>query len=123
MRDIPVFAAPNATFSASTMGAAWRGFLYVGRLVAEKKPMLLPEASAAALGRLPRDFGLVVVGDGPERARLESFAAAHGLAAPGAVHGPRRRRRAAAAALRRRDRAGEAHRGSAGQPAPSSAAA
>jgi glycosyltransferase involved in cell wall biosynthesis len=87
MRDIPVFAAPNATFSASTMGAAWpgagsaTGFLYVGRLVAEKKPMLLPEASAAALGRLPRDFGLAVVGDGPERARLESLAAAHGLAA------------------------------------------
>lgn len=51
--------------------------LYVGRLVAEKKPGVLLEAFAllAALGSVPSDARLMFVGDGPLRASLESRAA------------------------------------------------
>ena len=54
-------------------------FLYVGRLVPEKKPALLVAAFAAAAGRLPEDRRLVLVGAGPEEARLRALAGEAGL--------------------------------------------
>jgi glycosyltransferase involved in cell wall biosynthesis len=47
------------------------GFLYVGRLVADKKPMQMLNAFVMALPQLPADSKLLIVGDGPERANLE----------------------------------------------------
>ncbi len=66
-----------------------RNVLYVGRLVAEKKPLLLLEAFAllAGLGRVPRDTQLVFVGDGPLRWSLEQRTADLGLGHQVIFHG------------------------------------
>jgi glycosyltransferase involved in cell wall biosynthesis len=74
-----VIAAPNATLPRSLMGATLgpaprSDFVYVGRLVRSKKPMLLVRAFCDALPALGRDARLVIVGDGPERAALEAAA-------------------------------------------------
>ncbi len=55
--------------------------IYVGRLVAEKRPWLLLEAflQAAGNGSLPPEARLRLVGDGPERAALSARATASGL--------------------------------------------
>ncbi len=78
MPGAEVHAAPNAVAPAATMGPAGGGapatdFLYVGRLIPEKKPALLAEAFAAALDRLPADRRLVLVGAGPEEPRLRAI--------------------------------------------------
>lgn len=72
----------EAVFAA---GAAWRRafvpkdwrrlLLYVGRLAPEKNLAWL----IAQMPSVPSDTGLVLVGDGPERARLERQVAAAGL--------------------------------------------
>jgi glycosyltransferase involved in cell wall biosynthesis len=56
--------------------------LFVGRLVREKKPLLLVDAFAHAVGRggIPHSARLVITGDGPLRAELETKAAALGMA-------------------------------------------
>jgi colanic acid/amylovoran biosynthesis glycosyltransferase len=52
--------------------------LSVGRLTPAKGQLLLVQA-CAVLGREGLDFTLTVVGDGPDRARLEAAVAEHGL--------------------------------------------
>jgi glycosyltransferase involved in cell wall biosynthesis len=74
-----VVAAPNALYGRDEMGDAPgarppTSFIYVGRLVAAKKPRILVEAFLAVRDELPPETMLVVVGDGPERAGLESLA-------------------------------------------------
>ena len=82
--DARVIAAPNALYGRDELGAAPTtrpptDFIYVGRLVAVKKPRLLVEAFLAARDELPPETRLVLVGDGPERGGLESLAhASHG---------------------------------------------
>lgn len=70
-----VLAAPNAICAASEMRpappAAPRFFIYVGRLVKEKRPSLLLEAFAQAAPELG-EMRLLFVGDGPDRPRLEA---------------------------------------------------
>lgn len=82
-----VWAAPNAVM--------WRrecyfepqapdlinGVIYVGRLVAEKKPRLLVEGFAQALraGLMPTAATLLFVGDGPERVKLQDIVRTVGL--------------------------------------------
>lgn len=76
----PVFAASNAVFPVtyrpetthSTDGPP--AFVYVGRLVADKKPELLVRAFLLAAPRLPHGTSLAIVGDGPERPALEALA-------------------------------------------------
>ncbi len=69
------FAAPNALYTHAEMqpldGPERTGFLYVGRLVADKKPMQMLNAFVMALPQLPADSKLLIVGDGPDRANLE----------------------------------------------------
>ncbi|MBL8812335.1 MAG: glycosyltransferase family 4 protein [Planctomycetaceae bacterium] len=69
------FAAPNALYSQSEMcpldSPDRRDFLYVGRLVPDKKPQLMVAAFAKAMPSLPADSRLLIVGDGPERPALE----------------------------------------------------
>jgi glycosyltransferase involved in cell wall biosynthesis len=77
----PVFAAPNALYSASNMDAACghttpTDFIYVGRLSPDKKPDLLLKAFIQAGDRLPRECGLIVVGDGSLRDQLMQTAKA-----------------------------------------------
>ena len=84
MPGAEVHAAPNAVAPAAAMRPAGGAepatdFLYVGRLVPEKKPALLLAAFAAAGGRLPGDRRLVFVGAGPEEERLRALAEDAGL--------------------------------------------
>ena len=70
MPDKPISSAPNAMYFRSMMGvtadtAGVSNIIYVGRLVATKKPMLLLEAFAAVAQELPADCKLLFVGDGP----------------------------------------------------------
>lgn len=71
-----VFAAPNALYRRNQMqpceGNTERSdFIYVGRLVKEKKPQLMLEGFAAAIPRLDGQSKLIIVGDGPEREKLK----------------------------------------------------
>lgn len=54
-------------------------FVYVGRLVEEKSVELLIDA-AAILSRETQQFEIAIVGDGPERQRLEQHARTRGIA-------------------------------------------
>jgi glycosyltransferase involved in cell wall biosynthesis len=79
--DARVVAAPNALYGRDELGAASgtrppSDLIYVGRLVAVKKPRILVEAFLAARDELPRETRLILVGDGPERGSLESLARA-----------------------------------------------
>jgi glycosyltransferase involved in cell wall biosynthesis len=79
-----IIAAPNALYSRSSMGAdpdarKATDFIYVGRLVSSKKPMLLLDAFALAVDDLPADCDLVFVGDGPLRRDLEARSRELGL--------------------------------------------
>jgi glycosyltransferase involved in cell wall biosynthesis len=65
-------------------------FLYIGELSARKNVRLLLEAVALLASRR-RDFSLDVVGDGPERAALESWARDRGLAGQVQFHGYRQK--------------------------------
>jgi glycosyltransferase involved in cell wall biosynthesis len=67
--------------AASRPGITPQDVLYVGRLVADKKPSLLLEGFARAVGRgaVPQAARLVIVGDGPLRADLQARAAVLGV--------------------------------------------
>lgn len=79
----PVIAAPNAVLFARECeflpapAGEIRDILYVGRLIADKKIDLMIRGWRIAVERslLPADARLVVVGDGPEKPRLEALAA------------------------------------------------
>jgi len=79
-----VFAAHNALYSSRTHSdpvadAPGCVFLFVGRLVDQKRPGLALRAFASAKDALPSDAALVFVGDGPLRARLEAEARVLGV--------------------------------------------
>lgn len=75
-----IVAAPNALarrdMISARPGHEAKSFVYVGRLVAEKKPRLLLTAFLIAASQLPEDCNLVFVGDGPEGDALRADAAA-----------------------------------------------
>jgi glycosyltransferase involved in cell wall biosynthesis len=78
------YAAPNAIFNSKEMqpvpSADRHSFLYVGRLVKEKKPSIMISAFASAVSRLPEKAMLLVVGDGTERPGMEKLSAELGIA-------------------------------------------
>lgn len=79
-----VHAAPNGLYTESssvpdTATRPGRDVIYVGRLVGRKKPMLLLEAFARAIPRLPADASLVFVGDGELLAELRDRAGTLGI--------------------------------------------
>ncbi len=79
-----IIAAPNALYPATEMREVAvaelpTNFIYVGRLVAKKKPVLLLRAFASAKLKLSTDCKLVFVGDGPERTALEVIIREHDL--------------------------------------------
>ena len=61
-----------APLAGAVAGAASVRFAFVGRLVHEKGVQVLLRA-AAALAREKRAFEVIVIGDGPEREKLESL--------------------------------------------------
>lgn len=88
-----VWAANNSCVWAkdcqSPAGVMPKNVLYVGRLVAEKKPGVLLEAFAllAARGSVAADTRLIFVGDGPLRTSLVSRAAKLGVQDKVMFHG------------------------------------
>ena len=66
---------------ASSPGKTPRDVILIGRLVADKKPMLMLEAFARAVGSraVPAESRLMVVGEGPLRPALEARAAELGV--------------------------------------------
>ncbi len=88
-----VLAAPNALYPAERIapapvnGSRPDSFLFVGRLVENKKPRLLLEGFIRARPDLPAGTRLVFVGDGPLRGELERAAPDDGVAFVGRVTG------------------------------------
>jgi glycosyltransferase involved in cell wall biosynthesis len=62
-------------------------FLYVGQLIRRKGVSVALEALRTVRERTDRPFVLEIVGDGPERAELEAFAAKHSIAHLATFHG------------------------------------
>lgn len=79
----PIIAAPNALYRRRHIDSAPPSrkpctVLYVGRMVASKKPCLLVEAFLMATeADLPRDIRLVMIGDGPELSPAQRLAQDH----------------------------------------------
>ena len=84
MRGGRVFVAPNALYFRREMRPVTcghrDGFIFVGRLVPEKKPELLARGYIAARSMLPEDCLLHIVGAGPLRTGLEELARSGGCA-------------------------------------------
>jgi glycosyltransferase involved in cell wall biosynthesis len=81
-----IIAAPNALYRSAQMSASATrtpaDIVFVGRLVHDKKPVLLLEAYAEALTRgLSTSHRLIFAGEGPERTALESAFAGFALRA------------------------------------------
>lgn len=83
VRTIPVFPAPNALYRKQMFqfdpAASRNAFIYVGRMVAEKKPELLIRAYARAVPMLS-DEELIMVGDGAQLDYLRELAGRLGVA-------------------------------------------
>ena len=77
-----VLSAPNALYSHNEMGVFERptdevkNIIYVGRLVAAKKPLFLVKAFHKLLDL---DTNLIIVGDGPERKKIDEYVETHNL--------------------------------------------
>jgi len=76
-----ILSAPNALYSMKDMWVPDQerlNFVYVGRLVAAKKPFLMIEAYSHAV-KVEGVGDLIIIGDGPERAACEALVREHGL--------------------------------------------
>lgn len=89
--DGPIGFAPNALFSRDEISPpcnAGNDFIYVGRLVSEKKVGLLLDAFHLALSALPEDAKLHIVGTGPLQGELQQKAGSnHALSKRIVFHG------------------------------------
>jgi glycosyltransferase involved in cell wall biosynthesis len=77
-----VIAAPNALYSVKNMWVPHEkrtNFIYVGRLVANKKPQLLLSAFHKIVGQLGIGCRLYIVGEGPEKSGLQKYVDRNGL--------------------------------------------
>ncbi|MEO9558700.1 MAG: glycosyltransferase [Nonlabens ulvanivorans] len=78
-----ITAAPNAVLFKDQMSSDTatevNDIIYVGRLIADKKPLLLYNGFKKALKELPEATKLVIIGDGPERAKLLELSKKDGL--------------------------------------------
>ena len=74
-----IFAACNAIYDANEMtpkiieSQHINKFIYVGRLVSSKKPILLLRAFHTSIKNLPKDIELIIVGEGNEYKRLDNY--------------------------------------------------
>ena len=78
---MPLFASPAQQAVALEDAPRPIDVVFLGRLTALKGPDVLVEAAAHASTRLGRRVSVVLAGVGPERERLETSAAARGVAA------------------------------------------
>jgi glycosyltransferase involved in cell wall biosynthesis len=78
-----ILAAPNALLNKSQMGATAgnpKHLIYVGRLTKSKKALFLAKAFSNTLDYIPNDVQLLIIGDGEEKAALETFIIENSLA-------------------------------------------
>lgn len=71
-----ILVAPNSLYSKQSMYVANRNtkdFIYVGRLVSSKKPLLMIKAFDHFVKANSNNSNLIVVGDGPEKLEIERF--------------------------------------------------
>jgi glycosyltransferase involved in cell wall biosynthesis len=77
-----ISAAPNAVLFKNEMSIdanqEANNIIYVGRLIADKKPILLYQGFKKALKQLP-EATLIIIGEGPERAKLLQLSRKDGL--------------------------------------------
>ena len=77
-----ILNAPNALYSQHEMGGLElsmdeaKNIIFVGRLVAAKKPLFLVEAFHKLIDL---DTNLIIVGDGPERKKIDQYVKTHNL--------------------------------------------
>jgi len=90
---LSVRTAPNAVMWSKDCWSAEKAAeqvwdtLFVGRLIASKKPGLLVQGFAAAAPKLPRKASLVFVGEGPESGSLRAEASRLGIGGRVRFHG------------------------------------
>ena len=74
-----IFSASNAIYYKKEMmplnmdESEITNFVYVGRLVKEKKPLFMVQAFQKTIKRLPSDTKLFIIGSGPEQKIIEEF--------------------------------------------------
>ena len=88
--DSRLFVAANSLYNRESIYAdkpAGRSFVYVGRLVPEKKPLVLVQAFIEAAPNLPDDVQLHMVGAGPEADEMYGAIEAAGLTHRVMMHG------------------------------------
>ncbi|AZQ43123.1 glycosyltransferase [Nonlabens ponticola] len=84
MPQASISASSNALMrqeemTTSTDPAGINNVIYVGRLVPEKKPMLLVKGFHQAIKNLPTIAKLIVIGSGPEKELINAYIKAHEL--------------------------------------------
>jgi len=85
LKNKNIYAACNAIYFEDEMKPLSQpldkivNFIYVGRLVKEKKPLLLLQAFSNVLDKLPRDSKLLILGDGPEYDVLKAYIDKHDI--------------------------------------------
>ncbi len=82
MPNKAIWAAPNALYRSDQMSTEAtnrepRHLIYVGRLTAAKKPFFMVKGFAKALGDLPKNVHLWIVGAGPEREAIAEWVTTH----------------------------------------------
>ena len=80
----PIISAPNALLSSDQMVTNHEekrinNILYVGRLVADKKPFLLLKTFHFVIDELPKTTHLIFIGEGDERQKMEEYINKHQL--------------------------------------------
>ncbi|MCF8272897.1 MAG: glycosyltransferase [Flavobacteriaceae bacterium] len=85
LKNKNIYAACNAVYFEDEMKPLSQpldkivNFIYVGRLVKEKRPLLLLQAFYNVLNRLPKESKLLIVGNGPEFDILNAFIDKHNI--------------------------------------------
>jgi glycosyltransferase involved in cell wall biosynthesis len=79
-----ILSAPNSLFFSNEMKTSVdknliKNIIYVGRLNKDKKPFFLVKAFYKNLNQFPTDVNLIIVGDGPEKNKIESFISSNNL--------------------------------------------
>lgn len=78
-----ITAAPNAVLYSHEMSSETdnevNDVIYVGRLIEDKKPLLLYRGFKKAIKGLPETSKLIIIGDGPERVKLIELSRKDGL--------------------------------------------
>lgn len=73
-----IYSACNSLYSTSEMitndsNQSSQNIIYVGRLTETKKPFFLLKTFHCIIDKLPKDVNLLIVGEGPEKLKMEEY--------------------------------------------------